>query len=283
MPDTSSIPPIEGGLIQSVVLVDQLTRPTPATFLASSLPGHLIQYVVEGEVEQTANGQRQRLSPGSVVWYHENEVVEGQILKTPWTFYTVNFLAMRLPPPPFDRRVWTPDAAMQDTFQSLLDAWHAADAPPMVRHVRVLASLLNLLVKLTPNAEANCRVDTDTHLWWDIESQLREDLSRPIDLDFLQTLTCRSRHAIVGACRRAVGVSPMKRLKEIRLSYARGLVLHSRLPMTEIAMRVGYSRVQELSRDYHRAFGRTPSEDRRKGPDYREVHSPKQEGIGNSQ
>jgi len=275
MSDTSSYPPIEGGLIQSITLVDRLTRPKPASYLASSLPGHLVQFMVEGEAEQTANGRRQHLTPGSVVWYHENEVVEGRILKTPWTFYTVNFLAMRLPPPPFDRRVWTPDPSVEDQFQSLLDDWRAADLSPMVRHIRAFASLLNLLLKLTPEAEANCRVETETHLWWDIESRLREDLGRAIDLDLLQSLSGRGRHAIIDACRRAVGVSPMKRVKEIRLSYARGLVLHSRLPMTEIAMSIGYSRVQELSRDYRKAFGRTPSEDRRRGPDYREIYSPK--------
>jgi AraC family transcriptional regulator len=79
---------------------------------------------------------------------------------------------------------------------------------------------------------------------------------------------------MIRACRLAVGVSPMKRVKEIRLSYARGLVLYSQLPMTEIAMRVGYSRVQELSRDYHRRYGLTPSEDRQSGPDYRTQRVP---------
>jgi AraC-like DNA-binding protein len=271
MPETPFFPPIEGGFIQGVALVDQLTRPMASTFVASSLPGHLIQYVVAGEVEQDAAGRRQRLTPGSVVWYHENEVVEGRILKTPWVFYTVNFSAVRLPPPPFDCRVWKPGANVQGQFQSLLDVWRAASQPPMLRHIRALASLLDILATLVPHGGENCRVDTDTHLWWDIESQLREDLGRPIDLDLLQSLAIRSRQAVVKACRAAVGVSPMKRVKEIRLSYARGLVLHSRLTMTEIAMRVGYGRSQEFSRDYHRAFGRTPSEDRRRGPDYREI------------
>jgi transcriptional regulator GlxA family with amidase domain len=66
----------------------------------------------------------------------------------------------------------------------------------------------------------------------------------------------------------------MKRVKELRMSYARGLVLYSQMSMTEIALRVGYGRVQELSRDYHRRFGRTPREDRRAGPDYQRLESP---------
>ena len=96
-----------------------------------------------------------------------------------------------------------------------------------------------------------------------------EDLSQPIDLRFLQSLSRRSRHSIIRACHLAVGTAPMKRVKEIRLSYARGLVLYSRLPMTEIALGVGYSRTQELSRDYRKRYGVTPTEDRQAGPDYR--------------
>jgi AraC-like DNA-binding protein len=262
-------PPIEGGLIQSVVLVDQLVRPVANNYLAPSLPGHLIHLVVEGEVEQEVCGQLRHLVPGTVVWYHENEVVRGRILKAPWGFYTVNFLAARLPPPPFDQRVWQAGAAMQGRFQTLLEAWRDTKVPPIRRHVRVFALLLDLLIEAMPAVSSAHRVDTSTHLWWDIEAKLREDLSQPIDLQFLQSLTHRSRHAIIRACRLTVGISPMKRIKEMRLSYARGLVLYSQLPMTEIALRVGYSRVQELSRDYHRRYGLTPTDDREAGPDYR--------------
>lgn len=262
-------PPIEGTLIQSVALVDRLTRPAPSRFHAPSLPGHLIQLVIEGEVEQEVSGQSQHLSPGTAVWYHENETVQGRILKTPWTIYTVNFMAARLPPPPFERRVWKAAPSLEDRFRDLLIAWREDNVPPITRHIRVFSRLLELLLEAMPAVSPAHRMDMGTHLWWDIEAQLREDLSRPIDLRFLQSLTHRSRHAILRACRMAVGVSPMKRVKEIRLSYARGLVLYSQLPMTEIALQVGYSRVQELSRDYHQKYGLTPTEDRESGPDYR--------------
>lgn len=262
--------PIEGGLIQRVVLVDRLTRPVTGVFHAPTLPGHLLHYVVEGEVEQQVSGQIQRLKPGSLVWYHENEAVEGRILRAPWVFFTVNFLASRLPPPPFERRVWQPDPVVAAHFQALLDAWCDDAAPPIVRHIQVLARLLNLLVDAMPSADVRHRVGIETQLWWDIEAKLREDLGRPIDLPLLQSLVRRGRQSIVRACRLAVGMSPAKRIKEIRLSYARGLVLYSRMPMTEIAMRVGYSRVQELSRDYRLKYGRAPTEDRDAGPDYRD-------------
>jgi AraC-like DNA-binding protein len=268
--------PVEGSLIQSVVLVDRLTRTEVSRYHAPSLPGHLLHFVVAGEVEQSVSGRLQHLVPGTAIWYHEDEAVEGHILKAPWIYYTVNFLALRLPPPPFDQRVWKARAAVADCFQALLAAWRNTCVPPIIRHVRVFASLFDLLLEAMPAVNPIHRMDLNTHLWWDIEAKLREDLSQPIDLEFLQSLANRSRQEIVRVCRRAVGFSPMKRVKEIRLSYARGLVLYSHLPMTEIAMQVGYSRVQELSRDYHRKYGLTPTEDRLSGPDYRVQHIPEQ-------
>jgi AraC-like DNA-binding protein len=224
--------------------------------------------VVAGEADQEVSGRRQRLVPGTIVWYHENELVHGEILKVPWVYYTVNFVAVRLPPPPFDQRLWPADACIGDRFEVLLNAWRDMSLAPIARHMRVLSLLLDLLAELTPSVSPTHRADMETHLWWGIEAMLREDLSRPIDLRFMQACSHRSRQAIIRACHSAVSMPPMKRLKEIRLSYARGMVLYSRQSVTEIALTVGYSRVQELSRDYHRKFGVTPTEDRAAGSDY---------------
>jgi transcriptional regulator GlxA family with amidase domain len=110
-------------------------------------------------------------------------------------------------------------------------------------------------------------------MWWDLESQLRRDLRQPIDLALLQRLSRRSMRTIVRACHEALGVPPMHRVKQIRMSMGRGLVWHSDWRFSEIAARIGYPRVQEFSRDYHLHFGLTPSADRKAGPDYQRVRS----------
>lgn len=260
--------PIEGAMIQSVVLVDRLTRSMPCRFQSVSLPGHLLQVVVEGEVEQEVSGCRRRLVPGTAVWYHENEAVRGRICQAPWTFYTVNFHALRLLPPPFEQCVWAVGPQACTLFQSLLGAWRNVAVPPQTRHLQVYSLLMQLLLEVLPAETRAHRTDVATHLWWEIETRLREDLGQPIDLRRIQVLSQRSLRSITRSCRMAVGMSPIKRVKEIRLSYARGLVLYSHLSMTEIALRVGYGRVQELSRDYHQRFGMTPRADRMAGPDY---------------
>lgn len=267
---TNAPPPIDGGLIESVVLVDQLRRTSPGRYVGTTLPGHLLHVVTEGEVLQEVSGRRYRLVPGTAVWYHEDETVYGQIVAVPWTFYTLSFRARRVAPPPFEHRVWAASDRAIGLSQSLLDAWRDESVAPLTRHLRVMSLLMELLLELLPSSLRTAGADARTDLWWDIEARLREDFSRPIDMRFLQELSGRSQRSIIRACHLAVGQPPLKRVKRLRLSYARGLVLYSQLSLTEIAFRVGYGRVQELSRDYRRQFGLRPTDDRQAGPDYRD-------------
>jgi AraC-like DNA-binding protein len=266
----AAYPAVEGVLIESVILVDQLTRSGPSRYVGTTLPGHLLHVVTEGEVIQEIGGRRYRLEPGTAIWYYEDETVYGQVLSPTWSFYTVSFRARRLAPPPFEHRVWPTTARAIELSQSLLEAWRDLTVSALTRQLRVLALMTQLLLELLPSSfHADC-TDARTDLWWDIEGRVREDLSRPIDMRWLQQISGRSQRSIIRACQLAVASPPMKRIKRLRLSYARGLVLYSQLSLTDIAFRVGYSRVQELSRDYRRQFGVTPTEDRRAGPDYRE-------------
>ena len=133
------------------------------------------------------------------------------------------------------------------------------------------ARLLDLLVAVLPTEHEAFVLDGTTEAWWKLEGELRKDLSIPIDLERLQTLGRMSQRSLNRACRRATGMPPMQRVKQKRMSYARALVLHSLLTMSEIAHTIAYNRVQEFSRDYHRTFGVTPTQDRKAGPDYREL------------
>jgi len=269
MADSESIPRLDGAILQSVVVVDRIVRTEAKPFQSVSLPGHLVHVVTAGRVEQRSAGVVETIGAGDSVWYYENELIEGRILETPWTFYTVNFVAPTLAPPARRQRVRPFGDRVIDRMDSLLQIWRETDAPATARHMRIHSLLLEILVELLPESSAGHRIDSPTELWWEIESTLRADLSCPIDLRHLQRLSGRSQRSIIRACHAAVGMSPMKRVKQIRLSYAQGLVLHSELPMTEIALRVGYGRVQEFSRDYRKHFGITPTQDRRSGPRYR--------------
>lgn len=274
MKKASPVQSIHGAIVTSVMFVDRIERFEKGAFQSRSLPGHLIHICTEGEVEQYAGGVRQHFCGGEAIWYYEDEPVRGSVVKAPWVFYTINFSAPSLPPPPLSDRVTAIDGQTVAHVERLLDVWHNEDAPPLLRHLRVHALLLEILADLFPGDSQHRRIDGSAFLWWEIESIIRKHLDEPIDLAKLVKLSGRSDRSISRACRLATGMSPIKRVKQVRLNYARGLTQFSDCSMTEIAYRIGYTRVQEFSRDYRRCFGMTPTEDRRTGADFRVRQSP---------
>lgn len=259
MPDPVPIGPSP---VESIRLVERYTRSRAEfAFTATSLPGHLIHLVVAGEVEQTCNGRRQRLSPGCVVWYHEDEWVEGRVLQAPWIYYSVNFAASTLAPPDSEHRLRPGLAGLAERFAALHTAWGATASGE--REWRCQSHLLALLADIGAHPGGGPAGAPAGKLWWEIEAWARQRIDRAVTLGELCAEFGRSANTVARACVETVGQPPMKRLKQIRLSLARGLVLYSDLNMTEIALRVGYARVHEFSRDYRKAYGVPPTAERR--------------------
>jgi AraC-like DNA-binding protein len=275
----SALPIVDGPVVERVVLVDWIERNHCGQLAATSLPGHLVQITISGRVQQESEGRAYTLEPGMVVWYHDDELVRSNVLEAPWVFCTANFVAPTLSPPPFDQRVKPLGLGAIRPFEELLNAWRDATVSPAVRHMRVLARLLGLLADLRASGGSAFRMDPATRLWWEAEAQIRNDLSRPIDLRTIHRLVGRSQRTIIRSCHSAVGMAPMKRVKAVRMSMARGLVLYSKLPFSEVARRVGYGRVQEFSRDYRKHFGIRPTDDRAAGPDYRTERTRPERGV----
>jgi AraC-like DNA-binding protein len=234
----------------------------PDRFEATSLPGHLIHLVVQGCAQQDCNGRQYLLKEGNLLWYHDDELVRGTVLQAPWAIYSVNFNAPELLPPPFESRLQPGRAGLRPLFEELHVLWKDEQLPRLVRKYRAHALLLQMLSALVEQGQEPQRVDPHVKLWWEIETELRKDLCQPVCLRRLSELSKSSAATISRSCRAAVGVSPLRRIKQVRLSLARGLVLRSTLSMKEIAVRIGYDRVHEFSRDYHKYFGKPPSTDR---------------------
>ncbi|HYF47860.1 MAG TPA: AraC family transcriptional regulator [Planctomycetota bacterium] len=266
--------------IEGVIFCGELgPQQTGFSFQATSLPGHLIHIMLRGEVRQDCNGREYHIRPGDVIWYHEDELVRGTVLKGPWIWYSVGFIARTMPPPAFELRQLRPplrDATRP--FEAMLAAWKEESLPAPLRTFRVHAALLELLAVLHPLAfpreavNAARNVDPRARLWWELETELRKRLDQPLDLRAMEELCGRSQATIARSCRFAVGLAPLKRMKQVRMSLARGLVQRSGLTMTEIAARIGYSRVHEFSRDYRKHHGIPPTE-HRQNPEFRSRNS----------
>lgn len=230
--------------------------------VATSLPGHLLQLTIEGAATHEISGRFYRIEPGSFVWYHEDEVVNVEVLEAPWRFYSMNFIATSLTPPPFEERVRTVGSNVADRFQAVVDAWRDVDALKPVRELRVQAAVLLLLAEVWTIPGVSFTTDPSAQLWWELETQVRDNLAQPWDMQRLAAISNRSAATINRACHLAVACPPIKRIKSIRMSLARGLVMRSDLNMSEIANRVGYPRVHEFSRDYRKHFNTTPTDER---------------------
>lgn len=261
--------------IQRVVLVDEVVRTEAVEFRSASTPDHLLHVILEGEVRQSAGGQVEHFRSGDVIWYHEAESVEGEILKAPWRFVTIGFSAPGLAPPGLDRRVLPGGPRTIPLACELLEIWRGMDRSGLERSLLCAGKLVELLLDFAPLAElsssgpiypANAR-----ERWWGVERQLRLRLDEAICLGEIADLAGMSERTLNRVCKATTGSSPVQRLRELRLTHARGLLQHTELQVTEIAFRVGYARVQEFSRDFKKRYGETPREARQGEPDYREI------------
>jgi AraC-like DNA-binding protein len=255
--------PIPPPVIREVPWVNLYERTDPAhRFATSSLPGHLIQCMVRGSVRQRVSGQEYVLRSGDLIWYYQDELHEGQVQQVPWSYYSINFIAPELSPPPFNRRVWRVGSDVMKLFAAVHDAWHDSTLPPLRKAMRVQGQLLLLLSSLKSGEAETFHADPAARLWWEVERLVREDPSRPMDLPRVAELTASSASTVARACHTALGVSPIRRIKQIRMGYAQGLVHFSATSISEIARRVGYGRIHEFSRDYRKTFGLSPTQDR---------------------
>jgi len=254
-----------GSPIEGIRLVMRIERREPGfRYRATSLPGHMMQATVSGRQIMEAAGREYLLRPGSVVWFHDGELIRGRVTKSPWIFYSVVFSAPELPPPDFEHRMLIVARSVRRKFANLRRVWQDTALHPMSREFRCHAILLDILADFPSMRTESYRLDPRARLWWEIENELRQDLRRRITLATINALGRASPATIARACHRAVGLAPMKRVKRIRMSLARGLLRHSDLSVTEVAYQVGYARVHEFSRDYRKAYGVPPSADRPK-------------------
>lgn len=258
---------VEASPIEAILLVDLYQHQRAYRAVSHSLPGHLIQLMLSGESRHEVSGRQYTLRPGDLIWYHEDETVTVDIKQVPWSYHTLNFIAPTLSPPPYEMRVRKANRTTQKLFAQLHDTWFNQHITPTMRQWQVRAHLETLLGNLQGDVGQASPYQTHppARLWWDLEKKLREQLHHTINLDVMEQLTNRSRATIARSCQHAVNCSPIKRVRHIRMSLARGWVQRSNRSITQIAEAIGYPRVHEFSRDYKKHFGLAPTHERRRG------------------
>jgi AraC-like DNA-binding protein len=211
---------------------------------------HEMIVVLDGRIETDVGGDRVGGGPGTVLLYpknvaHEERTAGGRPLSTVCLSWTGPAPAA----PPFQ----VPDASGRIASASRWIAELSGDPSVESEQIRkgLMAAVLHELARPVrrPGDELVAKVRAFTV----------PRLSRPIGLDDLAAAAGFSRYHFLRVFRAAVGVTPMRWLRRLRVQEARTLLLTTELPLRAIAPRVGFADEFQLSRVFRRETGWPPS------------------------
>jgi transcriptional regulator GlxA family with amidase domain len=89
---------------------------------------------------------------------------------------------------------------------------------------------------------------------------LEENFAKELTVSQLADLLALTPQHLVSSFRKHIGITPVRYLWQIRATHGRQLLLHSDLPVMEIAERCGYKNPYHFSRQIKLHFGRSPTE-----------------------
>jgi AraC-like DNA-binding protein len=90
-----------------------------------------------------------------------------------------------------------------------------------------------------------------------VEEYIRQSSARRITLDALAGVAGVSRHAVLRAFRRYVGIAPYEYVTQVRVEHAKRL-LRQGTPIAAVSQRVGFADQSHLTRHFKRLLGVTP-------------------------
>ncbi len=244
--------------IEAITRVGRMSRPPYHRNECRSRPGHLIHLVNRGGYHLTMNGREYLLNEGDVVYYHDGEDVIWQGIDKPVTFTAIGFFAPGLAPPPEDKRHFHSTPIIRQEFERAIES--ERNLTSLRCSYALYSCLLRILSELPVELGSPGQIDTDAKLWWELERTIRCERRFRASMTDLTKLCGMSESSIVRSCRKATRLSPMKRLKALRLDTARGYLSYTDMNVSEVAQRLGYPRMHEFSREFSQHYGMPPSQ-----------------------
>lgn len=226
--------------------------------------GQLLLVALAGRSELELGGRLFPLLPGTAVWLREAEWLRILVIKTPWNFLRLRFTSGALPNLAAQFRIKNLGSKALRMSRELASAWAGKPSSTRALLVHGLAEqLVGHLLANTPEVAA--QAGDVTSPWWKVETEVRRDLARTYSLAELCALAGTNRVVLEEAARHATGLTPIRRIRQIRLLHAQTLMRNSNLLLKEVAVAAGYGRLHEFSRDYRRQFGLSPHKHRSQG------------------
>ena len=243
--------------VTAILGVWQFVRGVRGYTRTRSTPGHLLHLVIAGGYNLRTNGREYEIKCGDLIYYHESEEVEWLKNTEEVIFYSVGFLAPSLDPLPLETRVFRSTPAIYAAFTELFRK--SLEPESGKRTYGLFTSLMTILSYLEEKRIQFQEKKYQHELWWEIEEKIRKNRRFRPSLDELAEMSACSRASVVRSCRRATGLSPMKRLQALRMAEARGLLRYSALTITQIAQYLSYPRIHEFSREFKGCFRQAPT------------------------
>jgi AraC-like DNA-binding protein len=245
--------PIGSCPVENIIGVWKFNRVPLYQGYAKSTPGHLIHLVTQGSYHLLVNGRHYNVPQNHLFYYHESEDVETIAGKEGVTYLSVAFFSKELAPLPFESRLLKADKAFCAEFNKL---YEIASAPLHKEKKKFLlySMLLKMLGFVFQKEHEGLFILNKESVWWEVEQLIRQKKLYHVSLGALAKMCYKSKSTIDRSCRAAIGMSPLQRLRAIRMEEARGMILFSNMTVTEVAEALQYDRVHEFSREFSKFF-----------------------------
>ena len=243
--------------VENVMGIWEFKRPPYFKYLCYSLSGHLLHLVTQGSYLVKINGVSYNVTKGDVIYYYETEEVETIGNESEVIFYSVSYQASKVNPPSLEDRVFKADKKLRKLFKNIYREFSSND---QTRRSFMIHSYLLKILSYIGSHELNHNLSSnENELWWDIENRLRRKKHFRPSLDNLLEISGYSRSTLNRLSKKATGVSPLHRIRIIRMEEARSLLSFSKLNVSQVAARLGYPRIHEFSREFSKYYGEPPS------------------------
>ena len=228
----------------------------------ASTPGHLIHLVTAGSYHLRISGRDYQVSAGDLIYYHESEAYEWVANAEKVQYLSIAFMASELQPPPIQLRVLKSSPTIRKNFEKSLRLASEANQSSMLK---LQVEILQVLVFLEEQKEevGTTIRPVETAFWWHVEDTMRHNLNFRPTINSLCKLHKVSSTTLIRKCQEATKLNPLKRVQEIRMHEAVGLLKYSDFSITKISEYLGYGRIHEFSSEFSKYFGHPPSTHRK--------------------
>lgn len=226
---------------------------------ARSTPEHLLHLIISGRYTLKTNNRIYHVKPGDIIYYYASEDVEWTENTETVVFYSIAFVSSLFKPPAYEKRVMRANPRTIRAFDGLYECSLCPDK--FTRTAKMFSSLSEILLEIEKQKKEDPPSDyreASSDTWGMIENKIRTEKLFRVQLSDLCAMTGKSRASVIRACRKSTGSTPLKRIHDLRMNEAKGLLRFSTLNITQIAEYLHYPRIHEFSREFKKHFGTAP-------------------------